>query len=81
MIKKDEKVRWWNFMKAKVVIIGAKGHTKVIIDILRSRGRYNIVGCTNVMGTGEDIEGSSIIGDDTSLPVLFNKGVQHAFIE
>ena len=44
-------------MKAKVVIIGAKGHTKVIIDILRSRGRYNIVGCTNVMGTGEDIEG------------------------
>ncbi|MFB9758261.1 acetyltransferase [Ectobacillus funiculus] len=67
-------------MKPKVVIIGAGGHAKVIIDILKSCGEYEIVGCTSAFGNDKDIDGVSILGDDKILPILFNKGVKHAFI-
>lgn len=67
-------------MKQKIVIVGASGHAKVIIDILKSQGSYDIVGCTNIIGTGERIEGIPIIGNDSVLPLLLEQGVKHAFI-
>ncbi|GAA3324507.1 hypothetical protein GCM10020331_052650 [Ectobacillus funiculus] len=48
-------------MKPKVVIIGAGGHAKVIIDIFKkSCGEYEIVGCTSAFGNDKDIDGVSI---------------------
>jgi UDP-perosamine 4-acetyltransferase len=67
-------------MKPKVVIVGASGHAKVIIDILKSCGKYEIVGCTSAFGNSKDIDGVPILGDDKILPILFNKGVKHAFV-
>lgn len=67
-------------MKKKVIVVGASGHAKVIIDILKGQGIYEIVGCTNTTGIGKDIEGVPIVGNDDSLPNLIDKGIHHAFI-
>ncbi|NGY80949.1 acetyltransferase [Bacillus megaterium] len=67
-------------MKKKVVVIGAGGHARVIIDILKKQEIYELVGCINNTGIGNEIEGVTIIGNDKILPTLISKGVCHAFI-
>lgn len=63
----------------KIVLIGAGGHCKVIIDIIKSTDDYEIVGVTdrNINGNVLDIP---IIGDDTVLSELYNSGVKYAFV-
>lgn len=63
----------------KIVLIGAGGHCKVIIDIIRSTNEYEIIGITdnNVTSRVFDIP---IIGDDTILGSIHNTGVDYAFI-
>lgn len=65
----------------RVVVFGASGHAKVIIDIIESEKIYQIVGLIdNNYPIGTEILGYKIIGDDFSLLDLmniygFNKGV------
>ena len=63
----------------KIVILGAGGHCKVIIDIIKSTNKYEIAGITD-----KSIKGSvlniPIIGDDNVLPKLYKEGVEYAFI-
>lgn len=63
----------------KIILIGAGGHCKVIIDIIKSTNEYEIIGITdnNVKGSIFDIP---IIGDDTILESIHNEGVNYAFI-
>lgn len=63
----------------RIVLIGAGGHCKVIIDIIKSTNEYEITGITdkNVKGNVLNIP---IIGDDNILKQLYNKGVHYAFI-
>lgn len=63
----------------KIVLIGAGGHCKVIIDILNSMKEYEIVGVTDPKGDGKVLD-VSIIGDDNILHGLHKEGVQYAFI-
>jgi UDP-perosamine 4-acetyltransferase len=63
----------------KVVIVGAGGHAKVIIDILRASDSFELVGCTDIQ-VDKEVNGLQVIGDDTILPELFHQGVRHAFI-
>lgn len=63
----------------KVVIIGAGGHSKVVIDILRSHGDVEVVGSVD-RSIKENVLGVKVIGDDSVLPDLFQSGVDHAFV-
>ncbi|MCG7409894.1 acetyltransferase [Paenibacillus sp. ACRRX] len=63
----------------KTVIIGAGGHAKVIIDILRSMPQIEIVGCID-RSSIRSIMQVPVLGDDDLLPQLFHIGVEHAFV-
>lgn len=67
-------------MKSKVVIVGAGGHAKVVVDILKSIGQYNIVGLTDSCKIGSSVQGIKVIGDDSILAHLFANGIHHAFV-
>jgi UDP-perosamine 4-acetyltransferase len=64
-----------------VVGVGAGGHAKVIIDILRLSGRFEIVGllAADPPEPNASLDGVPIIGDDTMLPALLPR-VRHAFM-
>jgi UDP-perosamine 4-acetyltransferase len=65
-----------------LVIIGASGHAKVIIDMLQDAGNVEIVGCTS--GDPADAEASllgiPVLGDDRVLPHCYEAGVRQAFV-
>jgi UDP-perosamine 4-acetyltransferase len=65
--------------KDAVVIIGAGGHAKVVIDLLNSSG-VPIFGLTDVDGSPRRILGAPVLGNDEILPSLFTQGVRHAFV-
>ncbi|MEK5269377.1 acetyltransferase [Aeribacillus sp. FSL K6-8394] len=67
-------------MKTKIVIIGAGGHAKVIIDMLKSSSQFEIAGCTAPSKTESNVQGVPVIGDDSILPGLLKKGIQNAFV-
>jgi len=66
----------------RVVGIGAGGHAKVVIDILRQMGGYETVSLVdrdqNLQGS--DVSGVRVYGDDNSLPELYDQGIREAFI-
>lgn len=63
----------------KVVIIGAGGHAKVIVDILQQNGECDIVGMLD-KEKDEGFWGIPVIGTDDDLPKLFEEGVRCAFV-
>lgn len=63
----------------QIVLIGAGGHCKVIIDIIKSTHEYDIVGITDRNVNG-NVLGVPIIGDDSVLKKLYDEGVEYAFI-
>ncbi|GAA4841701.1 acetyltransferase [Paenibacillus vulneris] len=64
----------------RVVIIGAGGHAKVVMDILKSNRALEIIGCTDKQLAGTQVLGVPVLGDDSVLPELYGQGVRHAFI-
>jgi sugar O-acyltransferase (sialic acid O-acetyltransferase NeuD family) len=64
----------------KIVLVGAGGHCKVIIDLIRSIGEYEIVGITDKNNVNEKIFSIDIIGDDSKLQEIYDLGVEYAFI-
>ncbi len=51
-----------------IVIIGAGGHAKVVIDIIERQARYNIIGVIDKShAKGEDVLGYEILGDEDVL--------------
>lgn len=64
----------------KIVLVGGGGHCKVIIDIIKSNNQYEILGITDVTGIGDKILDIPVIGDDSTLHELYNKGVKNAFV-
>jgi len=65
-----------------IVGIGAGGHTRGILEILRHTGRYCLIGLTDADAVlwGHELDGVPVLGDDAVLPGLNAKGVRHAFI-
>jgi UDP-perosamine 4-acetyltransferase len=67
----------------KIILVGAGGHCKVIIDIIKSGRKYDIVGVTDkayVLGKDEFVLDIPIIGDDNVLEELYKFGVKNAFV-
>ncbi len=62
-----------------VVVIGAGGHAKVIIELLRSSG-VSIVGLIDADSTPRTVLGVPVLGDDTLLPTLRAQGIPNAFV-
>jgi UDP-perosamine 4-acetyltransferase len=67
-------------MTDRVVILGASGHAKVIIDILQDAGGLEIVGCTSGDPGAAPLLGIPVLGDDSVLPGLYASGVRKAFV-
>lgn len=64
-------------MKQNIIILGASGHAKVIIDIIEKENVYNILGVIDVsMNVGDVFFGYPVLGHDDDLPDLMvrNKG-------
>ncbi len=65
-----------------VIGLGAGGHAKVVIEILRSTRDYEVVGLLdpkkNLWNT--EVLDIPVLGDDDLLPALYEKGIRHAFI-
>src|SRR5262245_65595719 len=68
--------------KTRLIGLGAGGHAKVVIEILRADGRYEIVGLLDVNKAlkGKTVLGIPVIGDDTRLPALRARGITHFFV-
>ncbi|MFL0269659.1 acetyltransferase [Candidatus Clostridium radicumherbarum] len=64
----------------KIVLIGAGGHCKVVIDIIKSTNEYEIIGITDKTEKLFNILDVPVIGDDNRLIQIFNSGVHNAFI-
>jgi UDP-perosamine 4-acetyltransferase len=65
-----------------VVGFGAGGHAKVVIEILRSLQDYTIVGLLEARRElwGESVLGVKVLGDDSMMAELKQRGIEHAFI-
>lgn len=64
-----------------VVIIGAGGHAKVVIDIIRQQKLYDIIGCLDqAYSAGSFVSGVQIIGEDSMLAEIRNNGIHNVFI-
>lgn len=61
-----------------IVVVGAGGHAKVIIDCLRHAG-WQVIGCTDADATPRQCAGVPVIGSDECLPRVRAEGVEHAF--
>lgn len=64
----------------KIVLVGAGGHCKVIVDIIKSLEEFEIVGITDKFKIGSTLLGIPIIGNDEVLKDLLNKGIEYAFV-
>lgn len=64
----------------KIVLIGAGGHCKVIIDIIKSKNEYEIIGITSRNSGESKICDVPIIGNDDLLKQYLNSGIEYAFI-
>lgn len=62
----------------KYIILGAGGHAKIALDILKLNNK-NICGLTDAnVPKGEFCMGYPVLGNDEELPLLYEKGVCHA---
>jgi len=65
-----------------VVGLGAGGHAKVVLDILRLESRWNVVGLLdpNPELRGASVDGVEVLGGDSLLSDLLGRGIHHAFV-
>lgn len=68
----------------KLVIIGAGGHARSVIDIFLQMHTYEIVGCLDpTFKNRKSVKGMEeipVIGDDKILPQLREKGIEYVFV-
>ena len=62
----------------RVVIVGAGGHAKVIIDMLQESGEVRLAGC--VSREPAEVLGLRWLGDDEALPQILASGLRRAFV-
>lgn len=71
-IKSDEK---------KIILIGAGGHSRSVIDSIKGKNEYDIAGILDVAEkVGTILDGVEVIGTDEDMKAYFNKGIKYAFL-
>ena len=63
---------------SKLLVVGAGGHARSVVDIALQIGEYDLVGCIDP--NPGDVLGVPVIGNDSDLKNLFAQGVKHIFI-
>lgn len=63
-----------------VVVVGAGGHAKVVIELIRSQGHYEVAALLDADATPRRVLGVEVVGDDDALPRLRSDGIANAFI-
>lgn len=61
----------------KTIVIGAGGHARVVCDILLQNKDYEIAGLI-APHTQEGFFGLKVLGDDSILPSLYQRGITNA---
>lgn len=64
----------------RILIIGAGGLSKIVVDILKPSGQYKIEGLIDRKLSDIVIEGIKVIGTDKDLPRLFKNGLTRAVV-
>lgn len=65
----------------KIILVGAGGHAKSVVDSIETSGQFEIVGFVDKGKIGEEIYHSyKIIGRDKDLPDFYRNGIRYAFI-
>lgn len=69
-------------MTQPIIGLGAGGHAKVVIEILRLTGQYNFIGLLDMRRElwGTQVLDVPVLGDDSMLPKIQSQGVRDAFI-
>src|ERR1035438_1093847 len=58
-------------MNRNIVIIGASGHAKVVIDIIEQQGSFKIIGLIDSFKVpGTRLMGYDVVGQEASIPEL-----------
>lgn len=63
----------------EVVVLGAGGHGKVVVETLAASG-WRVVGITDADPRPRTVLGVPVLGDDGVLPALRREGLAHAFV-
>ena len=63
-----------------VVVVGAGGHAKVIIELLQAQGCYRVVEMINADPTPRTVLGVQVIGADRDLVRLRGSEINKAFV-
>lgn len=65
-----------------IILIGAGGHCKSVIDSIENAGEFNIVGILDKDDENKDenVSKYKILGSDILLKELYEKGIKNAFI-
>jgi sugar O-acyltransferase (sialic acid O-acetyltransferase NeuD family) len=68
--------------KEKLVVFGAGGHAKVVIDIIERQGTYEIAGLLDdgLKHQGKRFFGYPMLGTRAELPALFSAQIRHAIV-
>ncbi len=69
-------------MKKKVFIFGAGGHGRVVLDILKSTKKFNVVGFIDhdKNNVGNIIDGVKVIGSEEHLDDLIKNNITHGIV-
>lgn len=70
-----------NELLKSIVLVGAGGHAKVLIDLISQRDDFEIVGIIDPqLEVGTCFKGIEVLGADERLPQLRNQGIQNVAI-
>jgi UDP-perosamine 4-acetyltransferase len=64
----------------RIIVIGAGGHAKVVIEAIRAAGMGEIVGLIDSQPSGPAVQEVPILGGDERLPSLRREGVADAVV-
>lgn len=67
-------------MRPEIIIVGAGGHAKVVVDAILETGELEIRGLIDKDQKKKSVREIPVLGDDTLLPELFEQGVRYAFV-
>ena len=68
--------------REQLVVFGASGHAKVVIDIIEQQGDYEIAGLfdDDIKRKGERFFGYTVLGTRADLPALLSARLRHAIV-
>lgn len=68
-------------MKHKLLLIGAGGHCKVIVDLLLKSKEYDVAGIIDLKSRiGDNVFGIPVVGTDSDLKKFAKQGIKYCFI-